>query len=327
MSTSSKIEQIYVKIASERQKLPDYEFILKLAQYTYAHNATEEQKGVLMASIGEIYFKLAANKWAKVVMEIVAEFPNIKIIYQPNEEKVCDIGNSIGNTNFREQRIIIAMKDSEGNDRKNLPGTIIHEMCHFAVHAAFRNESKPYCADDKQMRTTWEEKIVEECHDKRDMCDLINIAFSSKYEKKFDTSNKFTNELVVRCLQYHVEYQKNEKLLLRFKKIFPKLVKTFEKNVIETLQIELQNIKQIFNLNSENREYVNKFYCNPGESCFSEDFINIEVNDIKQFNTIIKTNQPTLMRFVFLEKFRSEEYFELKYIFITSQVLSDYEKN
>lgn len=307
------LECLVNKIASEAKNLPVCNLSDILVEMSRSHYATDiNQEEKLMSWIRSSYKSLTKNVYAKIVMQIVACFPKVEIIFNPNEEFLCSKLRLDGLTAPHSQKIIIAVKgfDEKEKDRYFL-GLIIHEFCHFAVNKAFRNQNRPFYENDQEQKIVWD-KITEECEGNQNECELIKKAFLN-YPR-----DEYTNELVVRCLQFLIQYEGDELNIRQFEEKFQKLDKVYKGDVNNTLELEFDNIKKLFLLNTEMREKMKKY---EGLAVNIRPVISI---DLISKRRIIQTNKTSYLTYAIYSFFNSKFYFESEseFIFIQASMLN-----
>lgn len=317
---NTKLDNILTQILelfNYKNEVDRFEFIdiLTKRSFTYA-NCTMEEKEKFSRRLKNIYFSMSGNKYACVVMKIVSLFPNIVILFMTKDDSVLEECGMDGVTVQSHQKIAIACKDfclDNGNEKKErtLMGLIIHELCHFAIYATFRNNCHPYYDNNETQINNWKE-VVEECELNRKIEELIDEAFNL-YEP-----SKLTNELVVRFLQHSVEFEEKHNKIHGFQETYPKLSKIFTSQIYESFNVEMKNIQSIFYLNFDMCEKVKKFVGN-----ITIDLIKIETGQ----KTLLITNQTFLLMFSIFKMCQREVFFEWEYVFILASDLLDSKKS
>lgn len=313
-------------IDEDKQQFPTDTIGVLIKKSSVAGETDTDKQKIFKTFIRNAYIHLqqSLNDSTKVIMEIVANVPNVKIIYLPNEVNIREykedskkpLCKTTGITYVKTEKIIIAAKGYYKKRKKNYNkflGVIIHEFCHFAVHETFGNGFKPYYADDKVAAERWK-KLV----DQYQSSDLDKFPVMKDLFASYENETKWVDELVVRYPQIYVENNGNHGYLKKFKNIFIDLLKIYTE-----VQNEFKSEKE----KTESLRTVNaKTLLGDEESKLNVNSLVIEKEKAINFDAnrqIVKTNQTYLVMKYIFNCFKDKLHFKSKFMFIKVKFLEE----
>lgn len=254
------------------------------------------------------------NGNTKVIMEIIANVPDIKIIFLPNEDNIRKYEEDEepdyilkGITYAKSETIIIAAKgyDKEEAYRKIL-GVIIHEFCHFAIHEIFGNMFKPFYNDDMLAAEKWEELVVK--------YESIDLSYFPVIKEVFNYDRtRWVDELIVRFPQNYVEHHNNTEFLSDFEETFSDLRNFYFKCVHGEFESEKEKIASLRSVNDKNFLRSVELYKNSSSKNLS-----IDLNAQRQ---VVTTNDTSLLTINIYKKFKKKYNFKSTFMFIDMNFL------
>lgn len=228
----------------------------------------------------------------RVILQIVASVPNMKILFLPENSGVLKCNPYIKHEYLVEKKsiegnetILIGSKnyDDPTNYRKFL-GVVIHEFSHFAINETFGNNMKPFYEGDKE-----NEKIIRYAIDeyKGTRCSKPFSQLKKMYE--FYPESDWVNEIVVNIPQIFVEHNFENDRLKEFEDVFLNLKNLYLTLIDSQFNDEVKKIEALRKVNDKSIliDDNSSFYIDS-----LNDLVAINFDDRQQ---TIKTNQTYLV--------------------------------
>ncbi|XP_070498086.1 uncharacterized protein [Chironomus tepperi] len=227
------IRQIHKKHSKE---LVDKHIYTLMQNSSIAHDVTGIQEKQKL--VAEAYKYLSRDPQLNIILKIVASKKNFTIIFDFNRNAVnitdpTSSDSTLGVFYF-EGTIYIGAKQLLDESRKHFAiGTLIHELCHYAVYLVYSNQSKPYTSKDKKAMQEFEQ-IVQKCKASNGKENIIDVVF-----KKYPVSQHHS-EVIVRPPHLIGMYSHQPDKLKEIQNHFPELFDYFGK-MIENMKNYLEN--------------------------------------------------------------------------------------
>lgn len=141
-------------------------------------------------------------------------------------------------------RLYVAAKELLDDRHKfSALGTLMHEICHFAMHLTFCNGANPYAIDDHVSRLYFE-SILTHCRHIEAGDDIVNSVY--RYKEKF-----WPSELIVRVPHLTVNYHQDQSKLSQLEQSYEMLFTYFNTFVIEKFNEIVLKLPILFNSDEE----------------------------------------------------------------------------
>ncbi|XP_064461670.1 uncharacterized protein LOC135371612 [Ornithodoros turicata] len=173
--------------------------------------------------------QLSSDEVNKSILKVVATAPHLDIVFDSVAENVQRITGSggcstRGLTYSKEQRVYVC----GSTEKREVWGTLIHELSHMALSLVYTNEGKPYNSGDKEKERQYQEILNDVKGRKNNVHFLIQKAFDNNEEE----------ELIVRIPHILTECDEGNRIL---ELQAPKLLKFFKDTVMPDMQRYILN--------------------------------------------------------------------------------------
>jgi len=219
--------------------LPDNHMHLLLLNSRLGHDTTDtEKKFEIIQKAFEI---LNENPFIQVILMVVAASRNFQIIFDFNCDSVEVMDPTSNDTTrglfYPTGRIYVAAKKLLDERAKyDALGTLVHELCHYAVNVVYKNSAKPYYSRDDHVKNKIEEVFVDckkNCG-KEEIIDLVHQCYPHHMQHA---------ELIVRAPHLIMLYWNQPNKFDEIRTIFIKLFDIFENKVIPEMKKALPSIE------------------------------------------------------------------------------------
>jgi len=223
----------------ESKFLPDNHMHVLLSNSRLGHDTTDtEKKYEIIQKAFEI---LNENPFIQVILMIVAASRNFRIIFDFNCDSVELMDPTTNETTrgmfYSTGRIYIAVKKLLDERAKyDALGTLVHELCHYAVNVVYKNYAKPYVFGDDLKKSELEE-ILNYCKENSGKEEIIDLAHQC-YPHHMQHA-----ELIVRPPHLIMQYWNNSQKFKEIRMVFIKLFDLFENRVISDMREALPSIE------------------------------------------------------------------------------------
>ncbi|KAG5670187.1 hypothetical protein PVAND_000467 [Polypedilum vanderplanki] len=197
----------------------------------------------------QAFFFLNTIPMIRQILLLIASARCFKIIFDFNRDHIqfIDPTNDIGTKGafYLSRHIYIAAKRLLDNVEKfKAYGTIVHELCHFAMDLVYDNNCSPYESFDLQRKFQFF-FIACDCHNLPKIEPIIDSVFSCY------SGDQQNAELIVRVPQMVVMYQNDPERLQILRAAFHKLFEYYENHVMDDIERKIPNINAELNLRCE----------------------------------------------------------------------------
>ncbi|XP_070493589.1 uncharacterized protein [Chironomus tepperi] len=182
--------------------------------------------------IAEAYETLNGNEYCKKIMKLAAKVKKLKIYFDFKHESTYYMDPRTGYDSkgiiYGNASIIIGAKYLTDDEQKSeVFGVLIHELCHLAVLTAFQNENfDPFPIGESELKTRYVEHVMTQCRQKVDSEKIIDNVFLLYIEEHHNS------EMVVTVPQLMMMYIHDKEKLKELEDIFEELFK-YSKEVVE----------------------------------------------------------------------------------------------
>lgn len=173
-----------------------------------SHNTPNKKRRQFQEAIVKSFEELNEIKEIEPLLKFVATSTELRIIFDFSCDSVDLVDpfapeDASGVTYCTENCITIGARGLlDEQQRFSVYGTLVHELCHFAMNLLYGSDRKPYHIDDELKRSKYQE-IVEICCGKRNYEQLIALAFDCY------PTGKWHCELIVR-VPHLLAFYKNQ---------------------------------------------------------------------------------------------------------------------
>ncbi|XP_064464478.1 uncharacterized protein LOC135375771 [Ornithodoros turicata] len=173
--------------------------------------------------------QLCSDEVNKSILKVVATAPHLDIVFDSvakNVKRITGSGgcSTRGLTYHEEERVYVC----GSTEKREVWGTLIHELSHMALTLVYKNEGKPYNCGDKEKEHHYQEILNDVKGRKNNVHFLIQKAFDNNEEE----------ELIVRIPHILTECDEGNRIL---ELQAPKLLKFFKDTVMPDMQRYIMN--------------------------------------------------------------------------------------
>ncbi|XP_064464571.1 uncharacterized protein LOC135375859 [Ornithodoros turicata] len=173
--------------------------------------------------------QLCSDEVNKSILKVVATAPHLDIVFDSvakNVKRITGSGgcSTRGLTYHQEERVYVC----GSTEKREVWGTLIHELSHMALTLVYKNEGKPYNRGDKEKERQYQEILNDVKGRKNNVHFLIQKAFDNNEEE----------ELIVRIPHILTECDEGNRIL---ELQAPKLLKFFKDTVMPDMQRYILN--------------------------------------------------------------------------------------
>ncbi|XP_070494017.1 uncharacterized protein [Chironomus tepperi] len=209
---------------------PDLHILVLKSKSKIGNNDNLSHKKWML--IAEAYETLNGNEYCKKIMKLAAKVKKLKIYFDFKHASTyyMDPRTEYGSKGiiYGNESIIIGAKYLTDDEQKSeVFGVLIHELCHLAVLTAFQNENfDPFPIGESELKTRYVERVMTQCRQKEAFEWIIANVFSCYIEEHHNS------EMVVTVPQMMMLYIHNKEKLEELEEIFEELFK-YSKEVVE----------------------------------------------------------------------------------------------
>ncbi|XP_064464866.1 uncharacterized protein LOC135376194 isoform X2 [Ornithodoros turicata] len=179
----------------------------------------------------KMFKQLSSDEVNRIILKVVSTAPHLEIVFDSAAENVQRITGSGGcstrGLTYPEEQMVCVCGSTE---KREVWGTLIHELSHMALSLVYKNEGKPYNPGDKEKERDYQEILNDVKGRKNDVHFLIQKAFDNNEE----------GELIVRIPHILTECGCDEgNRILELQA--PKLLKFFKDTVMPDMQRYILN--------------------------------------------------------------------------------------
>lgn len=232
----TKLREINYK---ESKFLPDNHMHILLSNSRLAPSTTYyKQKYDIIQKSFEI---LNENPFIKIILLIVAASRNFRIVFDFNRNSVELIDPTAEATTkglfYSFGRIYVASKELL-NPRTKLEalGTLVHELCHYAMNIVYENVARPYLSDDEITEKEFVD-ISKDCFNNKEKEKIIKLVYECY------PINMQHAELIVRVPHLMMLYSNNEIQFKKTRSDFIKLFEIYEQKIVKEMEEALPQIE------------------------------------------------------------------------------------
>lgn len=285
-----------------------------------SHDSNSTRHPEFYDTIYTAFEELYQKSLLEPILKVVAQEKMLRIVFDFNQTSVANLDpskgrNVTGASYYYDGFIFIGAKNLlvPGQKRNEVLGTLIHELCHYAMSLTYNNDSKPYRQDDSTKREYFE-SIAQQCSEMKQRESIINQVY--KYPDQ-----RLHAELIVRVPQLIITSKDSPKYLKKRERLFSRLFKFYE-NIsladLETTRHVLEAKNQVRELN----EMCATLSCLNNSSIeLKPDALSIDFDPEKI--SLISSNCPTLTMNVIYKKLKFNRDFEWSYVFTSAKSLSN----
>ncbi|XP_064463165.1 uncharacterized protein LOC135374097 isoform X2 [Ornithodoros turicata] len=179
----------------------------------------------------KMFKQLSSDEVNRIILKVVSTAPHLEIVFDSAAENVQRITGSGGcstrGLTYPEEQMVCVCGSTE---KREVWGTLIHELSHMALSLVYKNEGKPYNRGDKEKEHHYQEILNDVKGRKNNVHFLIQKAFDNNEEE----------ELIVRIPHILTECGCDEgNRILELQA--PKLLKFFKDAVMPDMQRYILN--------------------------------------------------------------------------------------
>ncbi|XP_064463625.1 uncharacterized protein LOC135374608 isoform X2 [Ornithodoros turicata] len=248
----------------------------------------------------KMFKQLSSDEVNRIILKVVSTAPHLEIVFDSAAKNVQGITGSGGcstrGLTYPEEQMVCVCGSIE---KREVWGTLIHELSHMALSLVYKNEGKPYNRGDKKKERDYQEILNDVKGRKNNVHFLIQKAFDNNEEE----------ELIVRIPHILTECDEGNRIL---ELQAPKLLKFFKDTVMPDMQRYIMNgIPSIDSTEIEKENirlgkasHVGQFKVNFEKPLDLRDLQNIpllvlagpelRLLEIMVYNTVQSTGQPYL---------------------------------
>lgn len=246
--TSDDKQQIHeIHKALFNKPLPQH-IINFMSRSMVSHDASKSLHIEHSKLIMDAYLELNEIHWVQSILQIVSSDSKIRIVHDFNHDTIQHLDPSAtnrvrGRTYLKDSYIYIGSRglkphrnlSSEANENRRSAalGTLIHELCHYALFLLYKNNCQPY--DKCNLRSQQEyEEIIRDCESKKHVDQLIGNVFNN-YSMQARHA-----ELIVRVPQIIVVYRNNYEQFSACEEAFERLFQFYEQHIVKDMTEKYQ---------------------------------------------------------------------------------------
>lgn len=190
-----------------------------------------------------------AEKW--IILLILKQFVVLVVLAMIWSSSLTSVANIdpnkhegiYGTTYPKESLIVIGAKGLLDGRKKDVEGTLAHEICHIVMRLIFNNSCKPYVNDEgKRMKF---DCVVMDCESEKLEEKIISLVFDEDLKH-------WHAELIVRIPQLLVIHKENKEKVAEIQEKFATLFEYYEIDVLAVVNRELSNLEMKFKVNEFN---------------------------------------------------------------------------
>ncbi|XP_064463628.1 uncharacterized protein LOC135374609 [Ornithodoros turicata] len=179
----------------------------------------------------KMFKQLSSDEVNRIILKVVSTAPHLEIVFDSAAENVQRITGSGGcstrGLTYPEEQMVCVCGSTE---KREVWGTLIHELSHMALSLVYKNEGKPYNRGDKEKEHHYQEILNDVKGRKNNVHFLIQKAFDNNEEE----------ELIVRIPHILTECGCDEGNRILELQV-PKLLKFFKDAVMPDMQRYILN--------------------------------------------------------------------------------------
>lgn len=240
ITTFSIDDQSKIKIKHINRKFfkdPNAEHLMRLFSMSrLSHYSSDIERPEHNIMIIKAFEDLNKLKWIEPILKVAATSKDLKIVFDfdsdsvecldPKKSKTVE-----GITYPRDQFVYVGAKGLRNDATWNeVLGTLIHELCHFAMEMIYNSNCKPYFDSDTKRQREFSE-IVRKCELEKAAEDLVAIVYNPVYSDDVQHA-----ELIVRVPHLIAFYNSNEEKYLEVSEKFQELFDYYAKYVLADLK-------------------------------------------------------------------------------------------
>lgn len=214
-----------------KDSFPEHLLILH-AKSKLGLDATHNNRHSYRESIIEAFEDLNKLTWIEPILKIVSTSKKLQIVFDFIRNSVENLDPTkhqgvLGTTYPHQGYIYIGAKGllNEGESRNQVLGTLVHEMCHFAMEIMYNNECNPYQVGSTEKYEVFN-VIFKETERRKNFDDLVMRVYDKMPE---DVQH---SELIV-CIPHLIVLFHNDKERLRkMTKVLSKLFNFYKKTIL-----------------------------------------------------------------------------------------------
>lgn len=183
-------------------------------------------------SIRKAFEELNKLTWIEPILKIVSTSRKLKIVFDFSRNSVEYLDPTkhrgvLGTTYPNQAYIYIGAMEllTEGESRKQVLATLVHEMCHFAMEIMYNNECNPYLVNDKGKYEVFN-AIFKETERRKNFDDLV-VRVYDKMPEEVQHS-----ELIVCIPHLIVLFHSDKERLRKMTKVLSKLFNFYKKTIL-----------------------------------------------------------------------------------------------
>lgn len=170
----------------------------------------------------------------KPILEVIEYSPSLMIVFDFDRKDISKIDfpsqPEFGSCYHHLGHLYIAGNRSD----EAVMGTLIHELCHYAMEIVFDNQCKPFAASDSNNKKHFDDIVENYRH--QEHAELIMRRVFLHYEE-----NSFAKELIVRVPELLVAYQGDK--LKEIKTRYEELFSFYMENVLPKIRQDSSNLQ------------------------------------------------------------------------------------
>lgn len=271
-----------------------------LSQCRLSHDESEENRKVYAEYITAAFEEINDIKSIEPILKVVSTSPDLRIVFDFNNDSVESLdptksSNVLGVVYPYDAFIFIGAKGltEEKKQRREVLGTLSHELCHFAMHLLYNNKCKPFAEDLEKEKKF--ENILQETWAHRNDEPIINMVYDYGSERQ-------QAELIVRIPHLIALKGNNDNEIARLSKVYKELFQFYMKNTKVDLEREyplMKSRKVLIDM------YSNLTVLHNPNIDLTREGSNIDLNTNEQF-LVVSSNCCQLTMFAINKLFSTE---------------------